>query len=218
MANMKLILRADVDALGRLGEIVSVKPGYGRNYLIPMGLAMPATDANMKVFESERQKLQELMDAAKGEAMALSEKLMAQELIMKVRVGEGDKMYGSVTAVNIADEFAALGIKVDRRKIAMAEPIRSLGYHELPVKLHPDVETIIKVLVVSHRWQEGDPIPGEEPEVEEVPEGEALEAAAQEGVEAAEVEAAPKAEEAVTEAAEVEAGASEPVEEDELEG
>jgi large subunit ribosomal protein L9 len=216
---MKLILRADVDALGRLGEIVSVKPGYGRNYLIPMGLAMPATEANMQVFESERQKLQALMDAAKAEAMALSEKLMAQELTMRVRVGEGDKMYGSVTAANIADEFDAVGIKVNRRKIAMGEPIRSLGYHELPVKLHPDVETIVKVLVVSHRWQEGDPIPGEEPEVEEAPEGEVLEAAGEEaaGQEAVETaEAAPEAEEAVTEAPE--AAPVEAAQEDELEG
>ena len=100
---MKLILRADVDALGRLGDIVAVKPGFGRNYLIPQGLAMMASEANLKQFELERKKLAGQADSLRAEATDLAEKIAKANVAITVRVGEGDKLYGSVTAANIAD-------------------------------------------------------------------------------------------------------------------
>jgi large subunit ribosomal protein L9 len=148
---MKLILRADVDHLGRLGEIVTVKPGYGRNYLVPKGLAMPATDANMRVFEQERAKLQSKMDAMRAEAMSHGEKIAAAVLTIPMRVGEGDKLYGSVTSAMLADSLKeAIGEEIDRRKIVLDEPIRALGEHKVPVKLHHDVQVELTVKVVRH--------------------------------------------------------------------
>lgn len=148
---MKLILRADVDHLGRLGEIVTVKPGYGRNYLVPKGLAMPATDANLRVFEQERAKLQARMDTMRAEALTQGEKIAAAVLTIPMRVGEGDKLYGSVTTAMLAETLKqATGENVDRRKIVLDDPIRALGVHKVPLKLHHDVQVEITVKVVRH--------------------------------------------------------------------
>jgi len=145
---MKLILRADVDNLGRLGDVVKVKPGFGRNYLIPKGYAMPVTDANLKAFELERRKLQAKMDSIRGAAQSLADKIAGAALSIPVRVGEGDRLYGSVTNAVIAEALAAEGIEVDRRKILLEEPIRALGAYKVPVKLHPDVQVELSVSVV----------------------------------------------------------------------
>ncbi|WP_031484307.1 50S ribosomal protein L9 [Maridesulfovibrio frigidus] len=163
---MKLILRADVDALGSLGEIVSVKAGYGRNYLIPQGLAMPASAANLKQFELEKRKLQEQADSLRAQAQGLKDRLAEVEVCVEVRVGEGDKLYGSVTAVNVADALVELGFDIDRRKILLSDPIRSLGTVILEVKLHPEVRGEIKVTVSKkgHAVEEEAPA---EPEAEE---------------------------------------------------
>lgn len=159
---MKLILRSDVDHLGRLGDIVNVKPGYGRNYLVPQGLAAPATEGNIKAFELERKKLQAKMDAVKAEAQALADRLAEAPAIVRVRVGEGGKMYGAVTSAMIVDVLAEMGIEVDRKKVVLEDPIRALGEFKLPVKLHPDVDVVIHAAVVRHTWVEGDPIVEEE--------------------------------------------------------
>jgi len=147
---MKLILRADVDALGRLGDIVTVKSGYGRNYLIPQGLAKPATKANLKAFELERRKLQEQADSLRAQAEGMAEKIAATAVEIEVRVGEGDKLYGSVTTANIGDAMEEAGINIDRRKILLPEPIRSLGEYDIEIKLHPDVRGELKLTVVRH--------------------------------------------------------------------
>lgn len=149
MADMELILRADVENLGRLGEIVVVKPGFGRNFLIPKGLAMLATESNKKVFEYEKKKLQSKMDAVKGEAEALASKVRGVVTTLAVRVGEGDKLYGAVTRAMIAEAVGKLGVEIDRKKIQLAEPIRTLGEYELELKLHPDVECLFTVKVVN---------------------------------------------------------------------
>jgi large subunit ribosomal protein L9 len=146
---MKVILRADVDNLGRLGDIVTVKPGYGRNYLLPQGLASLATPSNLKVFEQERKKLEAKNDALRAAARELAEKLAAAVVRIEVRVGENDKLYGSVTSTQIADALAAQGIAVDRRKILLAEPIRSLGEYVVEVKLHPEVMATVVVHIVK---------------------------------------------------------------------
>jgi large subunit ribosomal protein L9 len=147
---MKVILRADVDNLGRLGKIVKVKPGYGRNYLLPKGLAMEATESNLKVFESERKKLQTQVDTVRSQAQGLADKLSGTKVVIPVRVGEGDKLYGSVTTSTIGDALTEMGIDLDRKRIVLDEPIRALGEYTIKVRLHPDVKAELSVAVVRH--------------------------------------------------------------------
>lgn len=146
---MKVILRADVDNLGRLGEIVAVRPGYGRNYLLPQGLASMATPGNLKVFEQERRKLQAQNDAIRAEAAGLASKIEAAKVVIEVRVGDGDKLYGSVTSPQIAAILAEQGVDVDRRKIQLDDGIRTLGEYIVDVKLHPEVVAKLTVNVVK---------------------------------------------------------------------
>lgn len=146
---MKLILRADVENLGRLGEVVEVKNGYGRNFLLPQGLAMLANAASLKVFELERKKLQVRMDALRGGASEMAAKLEAEPLVIRMRVGENDKLYGSVTTHLIADSLEAKGLEVDRRRILLDSPIRTLGNYEVRVRLHADVVANLPVMVVA---------------------------------------------------------------------
>mgnify|MGYP006445105045 CR=1 FL=1 len=151
---MKVILRSDMDNLGRLGEMVNVRPGYARNYLVPKGLAMEATASNLNAFEQERRKLQSKMDAVRTDAEQVAEKLAATEVVLSVRVGENEKLYGSVTSGHIADALAEQGIVVDKKKIVLESPIRALGAFDVEVKLHPDVQTTLKVIVKRHDREE----------------------------------------------------------------
>lgn len=155
---MKLILRADVDNLGRLGDIVTVKPGYGRNYLIPQGLAMTVTDANLKRFENERKKLEAKADSLRAAANEIAAKIAACPISIEVRVGEGDKLYGSVTSANIVAALAENGLEIDRKKIILKDPIRALGDFTIAVRLHPDVQAEIKLSVVRHGQPAGTPV------------------------------------------------------------
>lgn len=151
---MKVILRADVENLGSLGDVVEVKPGYGRNYLLPQGLAMIANPSNMKVFELERKKLQARMDALRAEAMGLQGRLERLQIVIPMHVGENDKLYGSVTTSIIGDAIAAEGIEIDRRRILLDAPIRSLGHHPVRVRLHPDIIAMVPVKVISDQKRE----------------------------------------------------------------
>ncbi|MFP4084823.1 MAG: 50S ribosomal protein L9 [Desulfonatronovibrio sp.] len=162
---MQIILRTDVDNLGRLGEVVKVKPGYGRNYLIPQGMAMPATKANMNIFESEKRKLEAKVQQLRQAAQSLADRLNQTHVVIPVRVGENEKLYGSVTTTHIGDALTEMGLDIDRRKIVLDNPIRSLGDYEIEVKVHPDVECRIKVSVVKHGTQQQ-----KEPEKESVTE------------------------------------------------
>ena len=174
---MKLILRADVENLGNLGDVVTVKPGYGRNFLLPQGLAMVASEANMKAFELERKKLQERMDALRADAQALCAKLEALEVVIPMHVGDNDKLYGSVTSSIIGDALAALGVDVDRRRILMDAPIRTLGDHPVRVRLHASIVATVPVKVVSDH-----PVVEEEAQPEAEAEAPAAEAEAAEHV------------------------------------
>ncbi|MBB5143343.1 50S ribosomal protein L9 [Desulfovibrio intestinalis] len=157
---MKLILRADVENLGSLGDVVEVKPGYGRNFLLPQGLAMVASPANLKVFEQEHKKLQARMDAQRGEAHEMQARLEALDVVITMHVGENDRLYGSVTTTIIGDAIAALGVEIDRRRILMDAPIRTLGEHPVRVRLHPSVIAVVPVKVVSdHQSYEDEPAP-----------------------------------------------------------
>lgn len=157
---MKLILRADVENLGSLGDVVDVKPGYGRNFLLPQGLAMVASPANLKVFEQERKKLQAHMDSVRAEALDMQARLEALDVVITMHVGDNNKLYGSVTTTIIGDTIAALGVDVDRRRILMDAPIRVLGEHPVRVRLHPTVVAVVPVKVVSdQQTYEDEPAP-----------------------------------------------------------
>ena len=148
---MKVILRSDVENLGRLGDLVEVKAGYGRNFLLPQGLAMAATPSNLKVFELERRKLQAKVEALRSEASNLADKLTSAAVRIAMRVGENDKLYGSVTSPQIADALAAQGIEIERRRILLDAPIRSVGEHTVRVRLHADVVANLVVSIVPER-------------------------------------------------------------------
>lgn len=163
---MKVILRADVENLGTLGDVVSVKAGYGRNFLLPQGMAMVASPANLKVFELERKKLQAKMDALRATATDLCAKLEALDVVIKMRVGENDKLYGSVTSTLIADTLEALGVAVDRRRILLDAPIRTLGDHPVRVRLHADVMAKVLVKVQSEDKHHEDVAEAPAPEAE----------------------------------------------------
>lgn len=147
---MQVILRTDIEGLGKLGDVVRVKPGYARNYLLPRSLAMEATPGNLKEFENQRRKLQEKLDKDRFDAERLAEQLQDLEVRIPVRVGEGDKLYGSVTTAMIASALAEQGFDLDKKKIELDKPIRSLGDSSVPVKVYPEVRPEIKVVVVRH--------------------------------------------------------------------
>ena len=144
---MKLILREDVYNLGKGGELVEVKPGYGRNYLIPRGMAVLANPKNIR--EVEHQKAVAAAKAAKlkASAEAVAKRLSDTPVSFKRKVGEQDKLYGSVTAMDIAEALAARGVQIDRRAFDLSEPLKSLGDFEVGVKLHSDVVGKVKVKV-----------------------------------------------------------------------
>lgn len=144
---MQVILLADVENLGRLGDVVNVKPGYGRNYLMPQGMAMAATKANLKVFELERKKLQAAMDALRAEASSLGERIKNAAVTITMRVGENDKLYGSVTSAVIAEALQEKGIEIDRRRVLLDSPIRSVGQFPVRARLHADVVVDFTVTV-----------------------------------------------------------------------
>jgi large subunit ribosomal protein L9 len=147
MAMMELLLKENVDNLGIRGDIVKVRPGYGRNYLIPQGLAMAATPANVKMIERERRLLLQKAAEEKAAAETLGGALNGLELAFVRRAGEQGTLYGSVTAIDIAEALAAQGREVERRRILLKEPIKTTGEFSVPVKLHRDVSVSVKVVV-----------------------------------------------------------------------
>lgn len=136
---MKVILSDDVRGLGHRGDTVTVKPGYARNYLFPHGFAWEATDANLRRLSEQKKKYEEKTLAEKGIAEEVSGKISGLTVVISKKAGEGDVLYGSVTASEIADALAARGIEVDRRRVELAEPIKRLGAHTVHVRLHRDV-------------------------------------------------------------------------------
>lgn len=145
---MKVVLREDVEKLGHRGEVVRVANGYGRNYLLPKKLAYEATPGNLKVIEHEK-RAKDVRDAkVKGDFEAIAARISALSFTIAKRVGENEALFGSVTSQEIADLLAAKGIEVDKRRIALDEPIKSLGPHSVPVRLHKDVTAQVAIEVV----------------------------------------------------------------------
>ncbi|MCA0993161.1 MULTISPECIES: 50S ribosomal protein L9 [Bacillales] len=146
---MKVIFLEDVKGKGKKGEVKNVADGYARNHLLKNNLALEANNANMKTLKakqrSDDKKAQEELDEAK----ALKEKIESLEVELETKSGEGGRLFGSITSKNIAEELKKHNIKVDKRKIELDEPIRSLGYTNVPLKLHHDVTATVKVHVVE---------------------------------------------------------------------
>jgi large subunit ribosomal protein L9 len=146
---MEVILREHVDNLGRRGEIVKVAAGYARNYLLPRKLALPVTEGNKRHVERERRIMETRESEEKGQAEAMASRLSAIDISIARRVGETDQLYGSVTAVDIADYLKGKGFEIDRRKLILPEPIKSIGEHNVPLKLHREVTVPLVVKVVK---------------------------------------------------------------------
>lgn len=145
---MEVILRQHVDNLGRRGEIVKVADGYARNYLLPKKLALPATAGNKQHVERERKIFEAREAEERGQAEALAARLTALTISIARRVGDTEQLYGSVTASDIAEFLKEKGFEVDRRKLILPEPIKALGEHAVPLKLHREVTVPLKVHVV----------------------------------------------------------------------
>jgi large subunit ribosomal protein L9 len=144
---MKLILREDVENLGKGGDLVDVKPGYGRNFLLPRGLAVVANTKNVRELDHQKTVASAKAAKAKASAEAVAKRLSETPVVLRRKAGEQDKLFGSVTAIDIAEALAARGLQLDRRSIDLAEPIKTVGDFEVPVKLHHDVVGKVKVKV-----------------------------------------------------------------------
>lgn len=146
---MRIVLRENVEKVGRRGEVVKVADGFARNFLLPKKLALEATDANLKRIEQER-KVREVHEAKeKQEFQALASRLSQLSLTAVRKVGENEALYGSVTNSDVGELLEKEGFSVDKRKILLDEPIKALGIYEVPVKLHPEVTATVKVWVVK---------------------------------------------------------------------
>jgi len=146
---MELILRDDVDKLGRRGDVVKVKDGYARNFLLPRGLGMPVTAANKAMIEKERKAHEARLAKEKAEFESLAARIGGLRFVAPRKVGESDVLYGSVTAGDVAEFLKTKGIEIDKRKVHLDEPIKHLGEHEVKVKLHPEVMASVRLLVTK---------------------------------------------------------------------
>jgi|SRR5690606_39040149 len=147
MRSVQVILREDVPHLGDAGDLVSVRPGYARNYLIPQGKAIAATAANLKELEHQRRVIAEKVARELKALEAERAKVDGQVVEIAAQAGEEGRLFGSVTAAMIAEKLAERGLEVDRRRIVLAEPIKSLGEYSVPVRFHRQVEATITVRV-----------------------------------------------------------------------
>ena len=145
---IEVILREDIKTLGKAGTMVRVRPGYARNFLLPQGLAYEATEGNKKRIAGEARARSVRLDADRAEASKLATVLSAVHMELKGKAGEGDRLFGSITSQDVADALAARGHLVDKRKLDLEHPIKTLGEHTVHVRLHPDVEASVRITVV----------------------------------------------------------------------
>lgn len=195
MANTTILLREDVDALGGRGDIVKVRAGYARNYLLPHGLATLATKGNVKQIEKEREALLKKAAEERSTAEAQKDQMGVIELTFERKAGEGGTLFGSVTSMDIAEALQAKGYEIDRRKIVLRDPIKETGEYTVNVKLHRDVVLQVPVKVTG----EGGEMPEAKPEKKARKEKVESEEVPAEAVEA-EATAEPAAEEQANEA------------------
>ena len=145
---MKVILREDVKSLGHMGEVVNVSDGYARNYLIPKNLAVEASTTNIKEFEHQKKIIREKAAKIRDISKTTADRLAALKLTIKAKVGEEEKLFGSVTSMDIAQALAAEGFDIDKKKIHIDEPIKRTGEYTVNIKLHSDVAATVNVHVV----------------------------------------------------------------------
>ena len=146
---IEVILREDVKTLGRAGEMVRVKPGYARNYLLPQGLAYEATEGNKKRIAAETKARASRDQAEKVEAQQAANRLSAVTLSLSGKAGEEGKLFGSITSQDVADALARAGHTVDKRRIELEHPIKTVGEHAVTIRLHPEVHAELRVSVVA---------------------------------------------------------------------
>jgi large subunit ribosomal protein L9 len=146
---MEIILRQAVENLGSPGDVVKVKAGYGRNYLLPHGLAYEATPGNLKRIQQERDRLDAAENERRGAAQTQAERLEQVSLTFSARVGEEGKLFGSVTTADIAQQLEAQGFHIEKRQIDLHEPIKALGVYRIPIRLHADVKPEVRVWVIK---------------------------------------------------------------------
>ena len=176
---MKLLLKEDVDGLGFCGDEVEVKDGYGRNFLIPKGKALLATPNNLKAFNHQKRVVQGKVTKVIAAAQSVADEIAKVTCLVKKKVGDTGKMFGSVTAQEVADLLKGQGVDVDRRKIQIAEPIKKAGEYKIPVKLHSEVTAEIKLVVEGEQdaTEAAAPVESAEPALEVEQEGDAEEEA-----------------------------------------
>ncbi|MFN2564820.1 MAG: 50S ribosomal protein L9 [Gemmatimonadaceae bacterium] len=146
---MEVILRQAIENLGNPGDVVTVKPGYARNFLLPRGLAYEATPGNLKRIATERQRLEAAESTRRDAAKELAKRIEEVSLTFAARVGEEGKLFGSITATDIAHQLEAQGVQVEKRQIDLHEPIKTLGVFRVPIRLHADVRPEVKVWVIK---------------------------------------------------------------------
>ncbi|MEK4734617.1 MULTISPECIES: 50S ribosomal protein L9 [unclassified Paenibacillus] len=146
---MRVIFIKDMKGQGKKGQIKEVSDGYAANFLLPRGVARPATEGNMKTLENQNAAEEKRKQEEKEEAQALGKKLEETTVQLKAKAGEGGRLFGAITSKQIAEAVAKTGIKLDKRKIELEEPIRTLGVTQMTVKLHPEVKATLKVQVTE---------------------------------------------------------------------
>ncbi len=146
---MKVIFLKDVKGQGKKGEVKEVSEGYAQNFLMPRGLVRPATDGNVKTLEHQTAAEVKRKEKEKEEAQALGKKLEEMTVTVKAKAGEGGRLFGAITSKQVAEALEKAGVKIDKRKIEMQDPIRTLGVTQVPVKLHPEVKATFKVQVTE---------------------------------------------------------------------
>jgi large subunit ribosomal protein L9 len=146
---MEIILRQGVENLGKPGDVVKVKSGYARNYLLPHGLAYEATPGNLKRIQQERDRLDAAENERRAAASTIAERLEQVSLTFSARVGDEGKLFGSVTNADIATQLEAQGFHIERRMIDLHEPIKALGVYRVPIRLHADVRPEVRVWVIK---------------------------------------------------------------------
>lgn len=146
---MKVILREDVPNLGKVGDVVEVRAGYGRNYLIPQDKAVLATAGNVRKIEHDKRVALAAQAKKKAGATEIAKRLAQVEITIKRRVGEQDKLFGSVTAIDIMEQLEPMDLGIERRQIHLEEPIKELGTFEVPVRIHSEVTQAVKIHVVA---------------------------------------------------------------------
>lgn len=148
---MKVIFLKDVKGQGKKGEIKNVSEGYAQNFLLPQGLAQPATEGAVKTLDNQKKAEDRRKEQEKQEAQALGAKLAETTVQLRAKAGEGGRLFGAITNKQVADELEKLKLKLDKRKIVMDEPIRTLGVTKVTVKLHPEVTSTLNVHVVEEK-------------------------------------------------------------------